>query len=70
MLELILRDDRELGRIETAIAAIEHSSPDSLRTHCLLAALKAERDELLKIGCRSGIAARRRSFAGERRLAS
>jgi hypothetical protein len=71
MKDLILHDDRELRRIETAIAAIEQAAPrDSARTHCLLAALKAERNELLKIGCRSGAASRRRKVAGEQRLAS
>jgi len=71
MKELILHNDRELRRIETAIAAIEQSAPrDSARTHCLLAALKAERNELLKIGCRSGAASRRREVASGRRHAS
>jgi hypothetical protein len=70
MRELILRDDRELGRIETAIANIERASGGNLRTHCLLEALKAERNELLKIGCRSGVSGRRRTPAGQRRFAS
>jgi hypothetical protein len=71
MKELILHDDRELRRIEAAIAAIERAAPrDSARTHCLLTALKAERNELLKIGCRSGAAARRHNVASRRRLAS
>ena len=48
MKELILRDDRELRRVECAIATIERSSAsDKLRRHCLLTALQAERDELL-----------------------
>ena len=70
MKELILRDDRELGRIENAIATIEHASPGNLRTHCLLEALKAERSELLKIGCRSGMSGRRRRLGSQTRLAS
>jgi hypothetical protein len=50
MRELILRDDRELRRIESAIATIEQASAsDKLRRHCLLAALMAERDELLRV---------------------
>ena len=54
MKELVLRDDRELRRIETAIESLEHASPQGrLGSHCLLAALRAERSELLKIGCRS-----------------
>ena len=49
MRELILRDDRELRRIENAIATIERASEsDKLRRHCLLAALHAERQELLR----------------------
>jgi hypothetical protein len=70
MRELILRDDRELGRLETAIANIEGASRDNLRTHCLLEALKAERNELLKIGCRRGVSGRRRALGGQPRLAS
>ena len=71
MKNLILHDDRELCRIETAIAALEQAGPrDSSRTHCLLAALKAERNELLRLGCRSGAASRRHKVASGRRLAS
>jgi hypothetical protein len=47
--ELIVRDDRELRRVESAIVSIEQNSNGSrLDTHCLLAALKAERNELLR----------------------
>jgi hypothetical protein len=54
MKELILRDDRELRRIETAIAAMERApASERLRRHCLLAALEAERDELLRVLGRS-----------------
>jgi len=70
MRELILRDDRELGRLETAIASIERASPGNLRTHCLLEALKAERSELLKIGCRSSVSYRHRAPGRQPRLAS
>jgi len=60
MRELIVRDDRELRRIESAIAMIERASAsDKLRRHCLLMALKAERDELLRALGRS------RGFARE-----
>lgn len=70
MKDLILHDDRELRRLETAIAAIEQASPrDSMRSHCLLAALKAERKELLRIGCRGARRPSPRIVAGERRLA-
>ncbi len=50
MNELIVRDDRELRRLEAAIAAIGQDRA-AARTgrQCLLAALEAERDELLKI---------------------
>jgi hypothetical protein len=48
MRELIVHDDRELRRIETAISTIEASSTaERLRRHCLLAALVGGRDELL-----------------------
>ena len=71
MKDLILHDDRELRRIETAIAAIEQASPrDSLRSHCLLAALKTERSELLRIGCRGARPASPRTIAGKWRHAS
>lgn len=62
MRELILRDDRELRRIESAIATIEQASvSDRLRRHCLLTALTAERDELLRALGRSRTPARRRA---------
>jgi hypothetical protein len=55
MTQLIIRDDRELRRIESTIAHIESGRPSSgLRNDCLLAALKAERDELLRIAGRTG----------------
>jgi hypothetical protein len=55
MRQLIVRDDRELRRLETAIAHIENLRPCSgPRNDCLLAALKAERDELLRITGRTG----------------
>jgi hypothetical protein len=55
MTQLIIRDDRELRRIESTIAHIENARPCSgLRNDCLLAALKAERDELLRIAGRMG----------------
>jgi hypothetical protein len=53
MRDLIVHDDRELRRIEQAIAALEQSGA-RLRTHCLLAALTAERAELLRLGARTG----------------
>lgn len=50
MTQLIVRDDRELRRLESVIGAIETARPCSgLSNECLLAALKAERDELLRI---------------------
>ena len=50
MTELIARDDRELHRLELTIASIENARPcAALRDECLLAALKAERNELLRI---------------------
>lgn len=58
MRDLIVHDDRELRRVEQAIAALERSGAN-LRTHCLLAALNAERAELLRLGARTGCAARR-----------
>jgi hypothetical protein len=49
MRELIVRDDRELRRVEQAIAAMESSGAGSkLGRQCLLAALVRERDELLR----------------------
>lgn len=55
MTQLIVREDRELRRIENAIATIESARACSgLRNDCLLAALKAERDELLRIAGRGG----------------
>ncbi len=54
MTQLIVRDDRELHRLELAIASIENARPcASLRNDCLLAALKAERDELFRISGRT-----------------
>jgi hypothetical protein len=49
MRELIVHDDRELRRVERTIATIEQA-PDAgkLSRHCLLAALHAERVELLR----------------------
>jgi hypothetical protein len=48
MRELIARDDRELRRLEHAIASIERdSAAEQRRRHCLYAALTAEREELL-----------------------
>ena len=60
MRDLVVRDDRELRRLEAAIASIKESSPlvRSGRV-CLLAALEAEREELLRcLGHRRGRAAR------------
>ena len=55
MTQLIVRDDRELRRIEQKIAAIENARPCSgLNNSCLLAALRAEREELLRIAGRTG----------------
>jgi hypothetical protein len=60
MRDLILRDDRELRRIESAISMFEQrSASDRLRRHCLLAALTAERDELLRVLGRSRVPSRR-----------
>lgn len=65
MRELILRDDRELRRVQSAIAQIEQASAsDRLRRHCLLAALTAERDELLRALGRSRAPARRTAASG------
>lgn len=59
MTQLICRDDRELRRIESTIAMLENARPCSgLRNDCLLAALRAERDELLRIAGRTGRLAR------------
>ena len=53
MSELVVRDDRELRRIEAAIAALRRDRPSFQTRHqCLLAALEAERDELLKLNGR------------------
>ncbi len=54
MRELIVRDDRELRRVESAIAAILRDA-GAARGRCqsLLAALEAERDEQLKLLGRS-----------------
>ena len=50
MKELIVRDDRELRRVERAIAAIELSSASAKTSRrCLLTALYAERNELLHL---------------------
>ena len=51
MRELIVRDDRELRRIEATIATILRDDPTSARLsrHCLLQALRAEREELLRV---------------------
>lgn len=69
MKELILRDDRELRRLESAIAVMEQApASERLRRHCLLAALEAERDELLRVLGRShGL--RRGTTANARRAA-
>ena len=50
MRELIVHDDRELRRLEKAIATI-HQNPVAARTsqYALLQALEAERAELLRI---------------------
>ena len=49
MRELIVRDDRELRRIEHTISTIEEASGTAkMSCHCPLAALYAERDELLR----------------------
>jgi len=50
MRELIVRDDRELRRVERAIANIRRD-PGAAKGRCqsLLAALEAERAELLKL---------------------
>ena len=49
MKELIVRDDRELRRLDIAIAAIRRD-PVAARISrcCLLKALEAERDEILR----------------------
>ncbi len=45
--ELIVRDDRELRRVEFAIAAIEcRSVCDQMRMQSLLTALHVEREQL------------------------
>jgi hypothetical protein len=69
MRELRNRDDRELHRIETAIAVIEAGPRDSSRAS-LLTALKAERSELLKIGCRCRMPMRSARLAFVNRMAS
>jgi hypothetical protein len=56
----MLRHDRELRRLENAIAAIEQSPvSDKLRRHCLLTALAAEHDEQLRVLGRTRATARR-----------
>ncbi|HUZ75175.1 MAG TPA: hypothetical protein VMU87_19495 [Stellaceae bacterium] len=54
MKELIVRDDRELRRLDAAITAIRRT-PVAAQTsrRCLLAALEAERNELLRSHGRS-----------------
>ncbi|HUK57630.1 MAG TPA: hypothetical protein VLV50_00260 [Stellaceae bacterium] len=69
MRELRSRDDRELHRIETAIAVIEGGPCDGSRAS-LLQALKTERGELLKIGCRCRTPTRSAHLAFVNRLAS
>ena len=54
MPDLIARDDRELRRLEYAIASIEARHGSTLRHDSLLAALKAERNELLRISGQHG----------------
>jgi hypothetical protein len=50
---LIVRDDLQLRRIETAIARIEGSSaPERRRQDCLLEALRTEKAELLRCSSR------------------
>ena len=49
MRELIVHDDRELRRIEAAIASIRKNSATARSSRCyLLAALEAEREEVLR----------------------
>jgi hypothetical protein len=50
MAALIVNDDGEIRRIERAIAEFEARSPmERLRMSCLLQALYAEREELLRV---------------------
>jgi hypothetical protein len=61
MRELVVRDDRELRRVERAIANIEQDTAAAqLRRHSLHTALTAERDELLRALGRRCTAFRRR----------
>jgi len=50
MRELIVRDDRELRRLEKAIVTIRQNPIAARTSQCaLLHALEAERDELLRL---------------------
>jgi hypothetical protein len=50
MAALIVKDDGELRRVERAIAEFEARPPmERLRKSCLLQALYAEREELLRL---------------------
>lgn len=52
-MELIVRTDRELRRLDRAIAAFDTKPcTDRLRQHHLLAALRAERDAIVSTGRR------------------
>ena len=52
MRDLLFCDGRELRRLEYTIASIEARHGAKLRHDCLLAALKAERDELVRLSHR------------------
>jgi hypothetical protein len=52
---LIVRDDGQLRRIDSALARFEAGSPaEQCKKTCLLAALQSERAELLRHGSRAG----------------
>jgi hypothetical protein len=52
-MDLIVRDNRELRRLDRAIAAFEdRPCADRLRLHHLLSALRAERDEIAQFSRR------------------
>jgi hypothetical protein len=64
MAALIVKDDGELRRIERTIAEFEARPPmERLRKSCLLQALYAERDELLRVSPQRRRSARPRPLA-------
>jgi len=63
MRELIVRDDRELRRLNQAIKTFDaRSNSDRLRMHHLLSAIHTARDDILSLRCRRTRVSQPRGF--------